>query len=50
MRASTFVIAFASSAFAAGVDSTANFDEITAPMGAEKGKHISLQNVFLDQC
>jgi hypothetical protein len=33
MRASTFVFAFAASAFAAGVDSTAKFDEITAPQG-----------------
>ena len=31
MRASTFVVAFAASAFAAGVDSTDKFDEITAP-------------------
>jgi hypothetical protein len=31
MRASTFVFAFAASAFAAGVDSTSKFDEITAP-------------------
>jgi hypothetical protein len=31
MRASTFVFAFAASAFAAGVDSTDKFDEITAP-------------------
>jgi len=30
MRASTFVFAFAASAFAAGVDSTDKFDEITA--------------------
>jgi hypothetical protein len=54
MRASTsFVVAFAASAYAAGVDSTAMFDEITAPQGAEveKGKHIfHLHNIFLDQC
>jgi hypothetical protein len=34
MRASTFVFAFAASAFAAGVDSTDKFDEITAPQAA----------------
>lgn len=33
MRASTFVVAFAASAYAAGVDSTDKFDEITAPQG-----------------
>jgi hypothetical protein len=45
MRASTsFVVAFAASAYAAGVDSTSMFDEITAPQGAEveKGKHTYL--------
>jgi hypothetical protein len=35
MRASTFVFAFAASAFAAGVDSTDKFNDITAPL-AEK--------------
>jgi hypothetical protein len=54
MRASTtFVVAFAASAYAAGADSTSMFDEITAPQGAyeEKGKHIfHLDNVFIDQC
>jgi hypothetical protein len=35
MRASTFVFAFAASAFAAGVDSTDKFNDITAPV-AEK--------------
>jgi hypothetical protein len=35
MRASTFVFAFAASAFAAGVDSTDKFNDITAPI-AEK--------------
>jgi hypothetical protein len=36
MRASTFIFAFAASAFAAGVDSTDNFDEITSPNTVEK--------------
>jgi hypothetical protein len=35
MRASTFVFAFAASAFAAGVDSVDSFNDITAPL-AEK--------------
>jgi hypothetical protein len=50
MRASTFVVAFAASAYAAGVDSTAMFDDVTSPQGVEKGKHIPLHDVFLDQC
>lgn len=43
MRASTFVVAFAATAFAAGVDKASNFDDITSPQGVEKavaaGKH-----------
>jgi len=38
MRASTFTIAFAASAYAAGADSAASFDEITAPQGAGAGE------------
>lgn len=33
MRAATFVVAFAASAYAAGVDSTEMFDQATAPQG-----------------
>ena len=54
MRASTtFVVAFAASAYAAGADSTDMFYQITAPQGAyeEKGKQtFHLDNVFIDQC
>lgn len=46
MRASTFVIAFAATAFAAGVDKASNFDDITSPHGVDKavaaGKHYYL--------
>lgn len=44
MRASTFVVAFAASAYAAGVDSTDKFDQVTAPQGqkaVDEGKSSS---------
>jgi hypothetical protein len=51
MRASTFAVAFAASAYAAGVDSTAKFDEVTAPQGVQEGKRfVRLHDIFLDQC
>jgi hypothetical protein len=50
MRSSTFFVAFAATAYAAGVDDTSKFDQITAPQGVDKGKHTSIHNVFLDQC
>jgi len=53
MRASTFAIAFAASAYAAGVDSTEKFDEITSPQGAGAGEgklSLPLLYIFLDQC
>ena len=36
MRASTFVVAFAATALAAGVDKASNFDDITSPHGVDK--------------
>ena len=36
MRASTYVVAFAATAFAAGVDKASSFNDITSPQGVDK--------------